>query len=73
MLMLRDICEVCSMIQRLNSYSLLTDKLTEKVPYTIYRPDKKEEKKYRGVRNELFIKASNINLASVFVHVRKNF
>ena len=73
MLMLRDICEVCSMIQRLNSYSLLTEQLTEKVPYTIYRPDKKEEKKYRGVRNEFFIKASNINLASVSVHVRNNF
>ena len=32
MLMLRDISEVCSMIQRLNSYNLLTDKVTEKVP-----------------------------------------
>ena len=73
MLMLRDIYEVSFMIQRLNSYNLLTDKLIEKVPYTIYRPDKKEEKKYRGVRNELFIKASNINLTSVSVHVRNNF
>ena len=32
LLMLRDISEVCSMIQRLNSYNLLTDKVTEKVP-----------------------------------------
>ena len=32
MLTLRDISEVCSMIQRLNSYNLLTDKVTEKVP-----------------------------------------
>ena len=56
MLTLRDISEVCSMIQRLNSYSLLTHKVTEKVPYKIYRPDKKKQRKYRGVRNELFIK-----------------
>ena len=58
MLTLRDISEVCSMIQRLNSYNLLTDKVTEKVPYTIYRPDKKKQKKYRGVRNELSIKGN---------------
>ena len=32
------------MIQRLNSYNLLTDKDTEKVPWTIYRPDKKSKK-----------------------------
>ena len=43
MLMLRDISEVCPMTQRLNSYNLLTDKVTEKVPYTIYRPDKQTE------------------------------
>ena len=53
MLMLRGISEVCSMIRRLNSYNLLTDKVTVKVPYTIYRPDKK---KYRGVKNELSLK-----------------
>ena len=56
MLKLRDISEVCSMIQRLNSYNLLTDKVTEKVPYTIYRPDEKNKKNYWGVRNELSIK-----------------
>ena len=43
------------MIQRLNSYNLLTEKVTEKVPYTLYRSDKKT-KNYRGVRNELSIK-----------------
>ena len=43
-LTLRDISGVCSMIQRLNSYNLLTEKVTEKVPYTIYRPDKKTKK-----------------------------
>ena len=32
------------MIQRLNSYNLLTDKGTEKVPETIYRPDKENKK-----------------------------
>ena len=30
MLTLCDISEVCSMIQRLNSYNLLTDKVTER-------------------------------------------
>ena len=39
------------MIQRLNSYNLPT----EKVPYIIYRPDKKT-KKVSGVRYELSIK-----------------
>ena len=43
MLTLRDISEVCSMIQRLNSYNLLTEKVTEKVPETIYRPDKEHK------------------------------
>ena len=32
------------MIQRLNSYNLLTEKVAEKVTWTIYRPDKKSEK-----------------------------
>ena len=32
MLTLHDMYEVCSMIQRLNSYNLLTDKVTENVP-----------------------------------------
>ena len=32
MLTLLDISEICSMIQRLNSYNLLTDKVAEKVP-----------------------------------------
>ena len=44
MFALLDTSEICSMIQRLNSYNLLTDKVTEKVPYTIYRPDKKKKK-----------------------------
>ena len=44
MLMLLDISEICSMIQRLNSYNLLTDKVAEKVHWTIYRPGKKHEK-----------------------------
>ena len=58
MLTLCDVSEVCSMIQRLNPYNLLTDKVTEKVPQTIYRPDKKNQKQYRGVRNELSVKAN---------------
>ena len=47
MLKLMDISETCSMIQRLNSYNLMTDKVTEKVPWTIYRPDKKNKKSIR--------------------------
>ena len=45
MVMLLDSCEICSMIQRLNSYNLLTDKVTEKVTLAIYKPDKKKAKK----------------------------
>ena len=44
MLTLLDISEVCFMIQRLHSYNLLTDKVTENVSWTIYRPDKKSKK-----------------------------
>ena len=47
MLTLLDISEICSMIQRLNSYNLLTDKVAEKVPWSIYRPDKKSEESIR--------------------------
>ena len=32
------------MIQRLNSSNSLTDKVAEKVPWAIYRPDKKSKK-----------------------------
>ena len=32
------------MIQRLNSYNLLTNKMTEKVSSTTYRPDEKSYK-----------------------------
>ena len=51
--MLLDSCEICSMIQRLNSYNLLTDKVTEKVILAIYKPDKKKLKKYQRAGNEL--------------------
>ena len=44
MLVLLDISNVCSVIQKLNSYNLLTDKVTEKVPRTIYTADEKSEK-----------------------------
>ena len=44
MLPLLDIYELCSMIQRRHSYNLLTDKVAEKVPWTIYRPDKISKK-----------------------------
>ena len=41
MLTLLDISEVSSMIQRFKSYNLLTNKVAEKGPWTIYRPDTK--------------------------------
>ena len=44
MLKLLDISEICYIIQRLNSYSLLTNKVAEKVPWTIYRLDEKSLK-----------------------------
>ena len=55
MLTLRDISEVCSMIQRLSSYNLLTGKVTKK-SLTQFTDQIKKQKKYRGVRNELSIK-----------------
>ena len=48
MFKLLDISEICYMIQRLNSYNLLTDKMAEKVPWTIYRPYEKKLKKSTG-------------------------
>ena len=56
MLTLLDISEICSMIQRLNPCNLMTDKVAEKVPWAIYRPDKESKKKYWRVANELSIK-----------------
>ena len=50
--MLLDSSEICSMIQRLNSYNLLTDKVTEKVTLAIYKPDKKQLKKYQRAGNK---------------------
>ena len=34
----------------------MTDKVAEKVPWTIYRPDKKNQIKYQRIINELSIK-----------------
>ena len=56
MLMLLGISETFSMIQRLNSYNSLTDKVAEKFPWTNYRPDNKKIKRYWRVGNELSIK-----------------
>ena len=44
------------MIQRLNSYNLLTDKVAEKVPWTIYRPGEKSEKSIRELEINFPIK-----------------
>ena len=72
---LLDICKICYMIQGLSSYNLLTDKVTGKVPWTIYWPDKKSWKvpecwKLTFHKGQ-YLKPSNINFASVFDHVRK--
>ena len=58
MLMPLDISEISSMIQGLNSYNLLTDKLAKKVLWTIYTADKKKSKNYRSIENELSIKGN---------------
>ena len=50
-----DISKIYYMIHGLNSYNLLTQKVAEKVPWTIYRQLKKL-KKYWRVENELSIK-----------------
>ena len=41
MLKLLDFSKIYYMIQWLNSYNLLTEKVAKKVPWTIYRPDEK--------------------------------
>ena len=47
MLKLLDISEICSMIQRIDSYNLLTGKVAEKVSLTIYRQGEKSGKSIR--------------------------
>ena len=44
MLKLLDISKIYYMIQGLDSYNLLTEKVPEKVPWAIYRPLKTAEK-----------------------------
>ena len=56
MLTLLDISEIRSIIQKLNSYNLLTGKVAEKISWTLYRPNKKTWKEYWRVAVELFIK-----------------
>ena len=45
MFKLLDISKIYYIIQRLNSYNLLTNKAAEKVSSTIYRPDEKNYKR----------------------------
>ena len=76
MVTLLDNSEICSIIQRLNPYNLLTDRLAKKVLWAIYRPDIKSAKSI-GEREMNFAKtailnSSNINLASFSVRVKKN-
>ena len=61
MLKLLDISEICYIIQSFNSYNLLTGKVTEKNPLS----------NLQTKRRKLYLEPSNINLASVFEHVRK--
>ena len=55
----------------------LTDKVVEKVPWTICKPDKKKRKKYPRVRNELSImdniKALKYKSCPSFRACQKNF
>ena len=66
---------ICHMIQRLNSNNLLTDKVAEKVHWTIYRLDKKAKKvpeSWKWIFHKVqCLKLSNIFLSSVSEHVRK--
>ena len=39
MLKFLDVSEICYMIQKLNSYNLLIEKVAEKVTWAIYRQD----------------------------------
>ena len=59
----------------LNSFNLLTDKVVERVPWTIYRPDEKTKKAPEiwkwTLHERQYLKSSNINLASISEHVRK--
>ena len=77
MFLILAIFEICSMIQRLSSYNLMTEKVAEKVFWTIYRPNKiaknvLESWKWAFHKGQ-YLKPSNINLASVSVHVRKKW
>ena len=57
-----------------DSKNLLTDKVTEKFPETIYIPDKEHKSIGESEMNfplRAILKPSNINLASVSVHIRK--
>ena len=55
MFMLLNISEICSMIQRVKSYNLLTNKVAEKVLEQFTDQTKKQQKYWR-VGNELYIK-----------------
>ena len=75
MIKLLDISKICYMIERLNWYNLTTDKVSEKVPWTIYWPDRKswkvpENSKLTFYKGQ-YLKPSNINLASASEHDRK--
>ena len=53
--MLLNISEICSMIQRLKSYNLLTNKVAEKV-LEQFADQMKKRQNYWRVGNELYIK-----------------
>ena len=55
MFMLLNISEICSMIQRVKSYNLLTNKVAEKV-LEQFTDQMKKQQKYWRVGNELYIK-----------------
>ena len=75
MLKLLDISETCNIIQRLNSYNLLNNKVAEK-SLEQFADQMKRAKKVsaswkRTFHKEQYLKPSNINLALISQHVRK--
>ena len=75
MLHLLDISEICYMIQKLNSYNLLTNTVSKK-SYEQFTDqmqiDKKTPECWKWIfQKEQNLKPSNVDLASVFEHVRK--
>ena len=75
MLKFLDVSEICYMIQKLNSYNLLIEKVAEKGTWAIKDKIKKAKKVSESWKWTFYkgpnLKPSHINLASVLKHVKK--